>query len=93
MSGNRDVSLSGANCYHHFMVQILSATFKDGVFKPDERPALSDASRVRLVVEALDADDARRRAESWEILKQIWSTTTFNSGGDRLTRDQLHDRH
>ena len=24
------------------MVQVLAATFKDGVFKPDEQPALSE---------------------------------------------------
>jgi hypothetical protein len=74
------------------MVQVFAATFKDGVFKPDERPALSESARVRLVVETMDADESARADESWAALQQLWSTSRFNSGGDRLTRDQLHER-
>jgi predicted DNA-binding antitoxin AbrB/MazE fold protein len=74
------------------MVQVLAATFEDGVFKPDERPALSDSARVRLVVQTMDGDESMRADESWAALQQLWSTSTFNSGGDRLTRDQLHER-
>jgi hypothetical protein len=74
------------------MVHVLAATFEDGVFKPDERPALSDSARVRLVVQTMDGDESMRADESWAALQQLWSTSTFNSGGDRLTRDQLHER-
>lgn len=74
------------------MVQIVAATFKDGVFKPDERPDLSDSTRVRLVVEALDPDEAARAEKSWAAIQRLWSTSNFNSGGDRLNRDQLHER-
>ena len=73
------------------MVRVL-ATFKDGVFKPDERPALADSARVRLVLEAIDGDESARRDEAWSILQRLWSTSNFNSGGDRVTRDQLHER-
>ena len=38
------------------MVQVVAATFKDGVFKPDQRPALSESTRVRLVVETINGD-------------------------------------
>jgi predicted DNA-binding antitoxin AbrB/MazE fold protein len=74
------------------MVQVVAATFKDGVFKPDERPALSDSARVRLVVETINGDESARRDESWEMLQRLWSASTLNSGGDRLTRDELHER-
>jgi predicted DNA-binding antitoxin AbrB/MazE fold protein len=74
------------------MVQVFAATFEDGVFKPDQRPALSDSARVRLVVEPMDADESARADESWTSLQQLWSTSGFNSGGDRLNRDQLHER-
>lgn len=74
------------------MVQVVAATFKDGVFKPDARPALADSARVRLVVEAINGDESARRHESWAMLQHLWSTSGFNSGGDRLTRDQLHER-
>jgi hypothetical protein len=75
------------------MVQILAATFKDGVFKPDLRPALSDSARVRLVVQPMDGDVPVRQHESWAALQRLWSTSSLNSGGDRLNRDQLHKRH
>jgi predicted DNA-binding antitoxin AbrB/MazE fold protein len=74
------------------MVQVLSATFQDGVFKPDERPALRNSSRVRLLVEPLNGDDLAKRDESWAILQRLWDTSTFNSRGDRVTREQLHER-
>jgi predicted DNA-binding antitoxin AbrB/MazE fold protein len=74
------------------MVQVLAATFKDGVFKPDQRPALSESARVRLVVETIDGDESARRDESWAALQRLWNTSTFNSNDDRLTRDQLHER-
>jgi predicted DNA-binding antitoxin AbrB/MazE fold protein len=74
------------------MVQIVAATFKDGVFKPDQRPALSDSTRVRLVVETISGDESVRRDESWAMLQRLWSESRFNSGGDRLNREQLHER-
>jgi hypothetical protein len=81
---------------HQTMVQIVAATFKDGVFKPDQRPALSDSARVRLVVETIDSggasDELARREESWSALQRLWNSSRFNSGGDRLNRQQLHER-
>jgi len=74
------------------MVQVLAATFEDGVFKPDQRPALSDSARVRLVVETLDANESTLADDSWATLQQLWNTSGLNSGGDRLNRDQLHER-
>jgi predicted DNA-binding antitoxin AbrB/MazE fold protein len=74
------------------MVQVLAATFEDGVFKPDQPPALSDCARVRLVVETLDANESAQATDSWAALLHLWNTSTFNSGGDRLNRDQLHER-
>lgn len=73
------------------MVQVFAATFEDGVFKPDERPALADSARVRLIVETMDANESARADQSWAVLQQLWSTSSFNSGGDRLNRDELHD--
>jgi predicted DNA-binding antitoxin AbrB/MazE fold protein len=74
------------------MFQIVAATFKDGVFKPDQRPALSESTRVRLVVETINGDESARRDESWATLQRLWNTSSFNSGGNRLNREQLHER-
>ena len=75
------------------MIQIIAATFSDGVFKPDQQPALSESTRVRLVVEPMseDADESRRR-QAWAELEQLWQKSTFDSCGDRLSREQLHER-
>jgi len=74
------------------MVQVVAATFKDGVFKPDQHPALSESTRVRLVVETINLDESARRDESWAALRHLWNTSGFNSTGDRLNREQLHER-
>ena len=74
------------------MVQVLAATFKDGVFKPDEQPALSESTRVRLVIEPINGDESRQREESWATLQRLWKSSNFISNGDRLTREHLHER-
>jgi predicted DNA-binding antitoxin AbrB/MazE fold protein len=74
------------------MVQVFAATFEDGVFKPDERPALSDNARVRIVVEALDAEQKALADESWTALQRLWSASSFKSSTGPLSRDQLHER-
>lgn len=75
------------------MVQVVSATFKDGVFKPDQQPALADSARVRLVVETIDRDELAQREQSLAVLQRLWDTAPVNSGGDRLSRERLHERH
>jgi len=73
----------------------MAATFKDGVFKPDQPPALSESARVRLVVEPIndnESDDQEQREQSWTTLQRLWNQSNFNSGGDRLNREQLHER-
>ena len=74
------------------MSLIVGAQFKDGVFKPDERPPLAESARVRLTVEAISDDDASQREESWSTIQRLWNSSTFDSGGRRLTREQLHER-
>ena len=75
------------------MIQVIAATFEDGVFKPDEQPAISDSTRVRLTVETINGDtDETLRQRAWVNLERLWKQSTFDSHGDRLSRDQLHDR-
>lgn len=74
------------------MVQIVAATFRDGVFEPDVPPALADAARVRLVIETINSQEFEQREESWAMLERLWKVQRLDSGGDRLTRDQLHER-
>jgi predicted DNA-binding antitoxin AbrB/MazE fold protein len=72
------------------MVQATTATFENGVLVPDQPLNLSPHARVRLTVNPLDNDADRQKA--WDDLQQLWQTSTFDSKGDRLTREQLHER-
>lgn len=75
------------------MVQVIKAVFEDGVFKPDEQPLLAPHSRVRLLVETTDGgDDHLRQKGAWDTIEELWRQSSFNSQGDRLSRDQLHER-
>jgi predicted DNA-binding antitoxin AbrB/MazE fold protein len=73
------------------MTQVISATFENGVFKPDQQPNLAEQTKVRLLVETVESG-AELSKKAWADLQQIWRTSKFNSHGDRLTRDQLHER-
>jgi predicted DNA-binding antitoxin AbrB/MazE fold protein len=75
------------------MIQVIAATFEDGVFKPDQQPALSENARVRLHIETInEGTEDLLRQKAWANLEQLWQCSTFNSHGDRLSRDQLHER-
>ena len=74
------------------MVEVIQATFENGVFKPDTPPSLSDSTRVRLFVETVESNDETRRAEAWTSLQELWQQSRFDSQGDRLSREQLHAR-
>jgi predicted DNA-binding antitoxin AbrB/MazE fold protein len=79
------------------MSQIITATFEDGIFKPDIPPALDPKARVRLIVEPLEvpreAADAEESMEEvrWDDFEKAMDDIT-NSSGFRMTRDELHDR-
>jgi len=74
-----------------FMTQVISATFENGVFKPDQQPDLPEQTKVRLLVETVEAKPEISQ-KAWADLQQIWKMSKFNSHGDRLTREQLHER-
>jgi predicted DNA-binding antitoxin AbrB/MazE fold protein len=74
------------------MIQVIAATFEDGVFKPDEQLGLPSRTRVRLVVEPLQEDAEVSRRAAWETLERLWRQSTIDSQGDRLSRAQLHER-
>lgn len=77
---------------YSFMSHIIAATFENGVFKPDRRPDLPPQTRVRLIVELLDPTELTRREQAWDALQRLWDSSTINSRGQRLTREQLHER-
>ena len=69
----------------------ISATFTDGVFKPDERPDLPEGARVTISVRD-GAPTAESRRRGWELIDRIRRDGLVRLGGEGLTRDDLYDR-
>jgi predicted DNA-binding antitoxin AbrB/MazE fold protein len=72
------------------LVQVISATFENGVFKPDEALNLLPHTRVRLLVESLE--DETKKQQAWETVLRLWKQSNIDSKGERLIREQLHER-
>ena len=69
------------------MIQVITATFEDGVLKPNEPLKLPPHSRVRLAVEPLEEDTEQARQQSaWETVEQLWQRSAIDSQGERLSR-------
>jgi len=81
------------------MSEIITATFLNGAFVPEQAISVPAGTRVRLTVEPVDltpaeaAIAAHRRPTSEEVTKfnEMCDRMNFKSGL-RLTRDQLHER-
>jgi predicted DNA-binding antitoxin AbrB/MazE fold protein len=73
------------------MSQSITATFEDGVLKPDQPLRLPAHARVRLTVDSLEQEPVGSE-DAWAELEELWKEATVDSGGERLTRDQLHER-
>jgi predicted DNA-binding antitoxin AbrB/MazE fold protein len=74
------------------MSHVIAATFENGVFTPDQQPDLPPQTRVRLTVEPLDQTELTRRVQAWDALQRLWDSSTIDSHGQRLSREQLHER-
>lgn len=74
------------------MSEIITATFRDGAFFPEQTPAVAPGARVKLTVESVDqGPQARPNAEDVARFDALCETLSV-TGGKRLTRDELHDR-
>ena len=74
------------------MSPIINATVENGALKPDRDLGLASGSRVRVTVEQYD--DAIAQANSaCDELDRLCDENPIDSQGNRLTRDQLHERH
>jgi predicted DNA-binding antitoxin AbrB/MazE fold protein len=73
------------------MIQITTATFENGVFKPDDRLNLAQGAKVRLVITP-SGDAAIDHKLAFDQLEQFRAQHPIDSKGQRLTRDELHER-
>ncbi len=75
------------------MAQFFFATYEDGVLKPHEPLNLPTHTQMRVTIELLvNATADLQRRQAWETFERLWLESAIDSGGDRLTRDQLHER-
>lgn len=70
----------------------ISVTYSNGVFKPDHKLNVPEGSRFRALIRP-DAPDPVAAKKAMEEIRRISESGAFNSGGEKLTRDQMHERH
>ena len=70
----------------------VSATFVNGMFKPDKPLPLANRARVRLTIEAIGEWSPESALAAWEAIIARLRERPIH-GGRRFTRDELHERH
>jgi predicted DNA-binding antitoxin AbrB/MazE fold protein len=74
------------------MGQVIIATFVEGVLKPEQRLGLPSGTKVRLTVDLWD-DIRAEHQEACAELDRLCDEFPVESRRQRLTRDELHERH
>jgi predicted DNA-binding antitoxin AbrB/MazE fold protein len=74
------------------MAQVIEAIYTNGMLKVVGRLPLEEQQRVRLIIEPLDADDARRQAAVARFKAGVASSSFRSEGRPLPRRDELHDR-
>jgi hypothetical protein len=74
------------------MNQVVTATVDNGVLRFDAPLGLPVGTRVKLSVELL-APDQLGDDEARDELEQLSEEMSIDGSGQRMTRDQLHERH
>lgn len=73
------------------MSQVMTATIENGLLKPDADLGLPCGTRVRVTIEMLQ-EVALDVQQAWQELEDLCGASSIDTGGRRLTRDQLHER-
>ena len=73
------------------MSQVIFATVEDGLLRPDEAIGLTPGTKVRLTVEPC-VDSTLLAIEACDALDELCEEIPIDSHGNRLSREQLHDR-
>jgi hypothetical protein len=70
----------------------VTATFVNGMLKPDQALPLAEQARVKLTIEPLEEWTPEKGRAAWESLKARLRARPIHGGGKRFTRDELHER-
>jgi hypothetical protein len=74
------------------MTTQVTATVVGGMLKPDQALPLAEQTRVRLTIEPIEEWSPAKARAAWESLQARLKEHPIDSGGERYTRDQLHER-
>ena len=75
------------------MTYPISAIFENGVLKPDRPLELPEGARVEFIIlEPQREPTVEERQKAWEDFDKFCEENLVDSGGVRLTREQLYDR-
>ncbi len=72
------------------MTTQVTATFVNGMLKPDQALPLADQTRVKLTIEPLA--EQLEPMEAWQALKAWILQRPLHGLGRHMTRDELHER-
>lgn len=70
----------------------VTATFVNGMLKPDQPLLLADQARVRLTIEPIEEWSQEGATAAWKSLQARLRERPIHGGGRRFTRDELHER-
>jgi hypothetical protein len=74
------------------MTTHVTATVVNGMLKPDEALPFAEQSRVRLTIQPIEDWSPEGARAAWESLKAQIREKPLHFGGQRYTRDELHER-
>lgn len=74
------------------MTTQVNATVVNGMLKPDELLTLADETRVRLTIEPLEEWSPAKAPAAWEAIQEQLKEHPPHFGGQRYTRDEMHER-
>ena len=74
------------------MTTTVTATFENGVLRPDETLPLEDRARVTLTIVPIKTTPAESPPKGWAAVKAWIRQNPLHGLGPRLTRDELHER-
>ena len=73
------------------MGRVITATYVDGVLKPEYELGIAPGAKVRLILDLWD-DVCAQHQQACAELDRLCDEFPIESRGRRLTRDELHER-
>jgi predicted DNA-binding antitoxin AbrB/MazE fold protein len=70
----------------------ITATFVNGMLKPDQSLPLAEQTRVKLTIEPIEEWSPERARAAWQAILARLKERPIHGGGLRFSRDQLHER-